>query len=83
VRSEAPKPAAKSRPGASKNGAASQAKLEREIEQAEAALRAVEDELADPDAWSTPERSAKSTARHDAAKRAVDDLYARYEQLVG
>ncbi len=54
-----------------------------EIEEAEAALRTVEDELADPSAWATPERSAESSARHEAAKRAVDELYARYEQVVG
>ena len=46
-------------------------------------LRSVEDELADPSAWATPVRSAESTARHEAAKRAVDELYARYEQVVG
>ncbi len=55
-----------------------QAMLEAQIEQAEAALRAIEDELADPGAWSTPARSAESTARHEAAKRAVDELYAQY-----
>ncbi len=64
-------------------GKASQDKLERQIEKAEAALQTVEDELADPGAWATPERSAESTARHAAAKSAVDNLYARYEQLVG
>jgi ATP-binding cassette subfamily F protein 3 len=52
--------------------------LEREIEAAEAALRAVEDELADPGAWSTPARSARSTAKHAAAKQAVDELYERW-----
>jgi len=65
------------------NGGVSQAKLEREIEEAEAVLRSVEEELADPSAWATPERSAESSARHEAAKRAVDELYARYEQVVG
>jgi ATP-binding cassette subfamily F protein 3 len=65
------------------NGGVSQAKLEREIEAAEAVLRSVEEELADPSAWATPERSAESSARHEAAKRAVDELYARYEQVVG
>ena len=57
--------------------------LEREIELAEAALRAVEDELADPTAWATPEKSAASTARHEEAKRAVEDLYERWEQVAG
>jgi ATP-binding cassette subfamily F protein 3 len=65
------------------NGGVSQAKLEREIEEAEAALRVVEEELASPDAWSTPARSAESSARHEAAKRVVDELYAKYEALEG
>jgi ATP-binding cassette, subfamily F, member 3 len=57
--------------------------LEREIEAAEAALQAVEDELADPAAWATPEKSVESTARHAAAKSAVEQLYARWEQVAG
>ena len=69
-------------PQASGNGKSAE-KLERQIEAAEAALRAVEDDLADPGAWETPERSAESTARHEAAKQAIDDLYARYEELEG
>jgi ATP-binding cassette subfamily F protein 3 len=81
------KPAAKpvrTKPaGPSKNARARQASLELEIEEAEAALRMVEDELADPGAWATPEQSAASTARHEQAKRAVDLLYARYEQIAG
>jgi ATP-binding cassette subfamily F protein 3 len=60
-----------------------QAKLELEIEQAEAVLRAVEDELAEPGAWATPDRSAASSARHERAKQAVDELYARYEEIAG
>ena len=58
-----------------------QERLEREIEAAEAALRALEDELADPAAWSTPQRTADAAARHEQAKRAVDELYARWERL--
>ncbi|HEX2071062.1 MAG TPA: ATP-binding cassette domain-containing protein [Thermoleophilaceae bacterium] len=54
--------------------------LEREVERAEAALKAIEDELADPAAWSTPERSADATARHEAAKQAVRDAYEQWEQ---
>ena len=38
------------------------ANLEREIERAEAALAAVEDELADPAMWSSPTRSERSTS---------------------
>jgi ATP-binding cassette, subfamily F, member 3 len=64
----------------SKNARRRIAALEREIERAEAALRALEDELADPSAWSTPDRSEQSTARHAAAKQAVDEAYAAWEQ---
>jgi ATP-binding cassette, subfamily F, member 3 len=71
----APKPAA----GPSKNRKREQAKLERAVEDAEAALAALEDELADPKAWATKYESAKSTARHTAAKRAVEDAYAQLE----
>jgi ATP-binding cassette subfamily F protein 3 len=56
-------------------------KLERDIEVAEAALHALEEELADPAAWSTPNKAASSTARHEAAKRAVDELYERWERM--
>ncbi len=58
-----------------------QAELERQIEAAEAALAAIEDELADPAAWSTPAKSAKSTKRHEAAKQAIEELYSRWEQV--
>jgi ATP-binding cassette subfamily F protein 3 len=43
----------------------------------------VEAELADPGAWATPELSAASSARHEQARRAVDALYARYEEIAG
>jgi ATP-binding cassette subfamily F protein 3 len=62
---------------------ADEARLEREIEQAEAALRAVEEELADPAAWATPDATARSSARHDQAKRAIEELYGRLEQVAG
>jgi ATP-binding cassette subfamily F protein 3 len=62
---------------------ADSSELERQIEAAEATLRAVEEELADPAAWSDPARSAESSARHEAAKREVEDLYARWEQVAG
>ena len=51
-------------------------RLERAVETAEATLAALEDELADPKAWATKYESGKSTARHTAAKRAVEDAYA-------
>jgi ATP-binding cassette subfamily F protein 3 len=60
-----------------------QSMLEREIEAAEAQLKTVEEELADPAAWATPELSAQATTRHEQAKRAVDELYERYSSLVG
>ena len=43
--------------------------LDREVEAAEAELKKLEDELADPAHWSSAERRARSTRRHDAAKR--------------
>ncbi|MGH2913727.1 MAG: ABC-F family ATP-binding cassette domain-containing protein [Solirubrobacteraceae bacterium] len=71
-----PKPKPKPRPGRA-NGD----RIEAEIEAAEAALRAVEDELSDPAAWATPEASARSTGRHERARRAVAELYERWEAL--
>jgi ATP-binding cassette subfamily F protein 3 len=67
--------------GLSKNARRKVGALEREIERAETALRALEDELAEPAAWSTPERSEESTARHAAAKQAVEDAYAEWERF--
>ncbi len=81
-----PKPAAKRAAGQidGRGGSAKQqARLEQQIEQAESALQAIEDELAEPSAWSTPARSAESTAKHETAKRAVEDLYAQYERVAG
>ena len=49
---------------------------------AEAAMRALEDELATPQAWATRYESAKSEARHTAARRAVEEAYARLETLI-
>jgi len=60
-----------------------QRQLEREIETAEAALRELESQLTDPGAWSDADRSADSASRHDAAKRAVESLYARWERIAG
>jgi ATP-binding cassette subfamily F protein 3 len=65
--------------GPSKNAIRRAAELEREVEKAEAALRAVEDELADPSAWASPTSSERATKRHEAAKRAVEKAYARWE----
>ena len=70
----APKPK-----GPSKNAQRKQADLEKAVEEAEAQLATLEEELADPAAWATKYESAKSTARHTAAKRAVEDAYAALE----
>ncbi|HEY2767045.1 MAG TPA: ABC-F family ATP-binding cassette domain-containing protein [Solirubrobacteraceae bacterium] len=79
--SPSPKPKPKAK-GPSKNRLNDQQKAERAIEDAEAALRALEDELADPAAWATKYEAAKSEARHTAARRSVEDAYARLEALV-
>jgi ATP-binding cassette subfamily F protein 3 len=76
--------AARNRPaGPSKNALRRVATIEREIERAEAELRAVEDELADPAAWASPGRSRRATERHEAATRAVQDLYEQLEEAEG
>jgi ATP-binding cassette, subfamily F, member 3 len=67
--------------GPSKNRLREQRKAEQAIEAAEAALSQLEDELADPAAWATQYESAKSQARHTAARRAVEEAYARLEAL--
>ncbi|MGA9874837.1 MAG: ABC-F family ATP-binding cassette domain-containing protein [Solirubrobacteraceae bacterium] len=68
--------------GPSKNRVREQSKAEGAVEQAEAALRAIEDELADPAAWATKYEAAKSEARHTAAKRAVEAAYERLGALI-
>ena len=67
------------KPGAGQKKA--QRQLEAEIEAAEATVRALEDELSEPAAWSDPAKSALATARHQAAKQTVDELYRRWEQV--
>jgi ATP-binding cassette, subfamily F, member 3 len=68
--------------GPSKNRLREQGKAEQAVEQAEAALRALEDELAQPAAWATKYEAAKSEARHTAAKRAVEAAYERLGALI-
>ncbi|HUA06441.1 MAG TPA: ABC-F family ATP-binding cassette domain-containing protein [Solirubrobacteraceae bacterium] len=79
---KSPKPRARSaRTAPASDDAKEQQRLEREIEAAEASLKALEHELSDPAAWSTPQRTAQATARHQEAKDAVDELYARWERI--
>ena len=76
-------PAPRASSGPSKNQRRQAERLEREIEQAEAGLKALEEQLADPGAWSSPDRSAKSSRRHEAAKRRLKDLYEQWEAAAG
>jgi len=66
----------------SKNRLREQEKAERAVEEAEAALSALEEELSDPAAWATKYETAKNEARHTAARRAVDAAYAQLETLL-
>jgi ATP-binding cassette subfamily F protein 3 len=68
--------------GPSKNRLSDQQMAEKAVEAAEASLKELEGELADPAAWATRYEAAKSEARHTAAKRAVEDAYARLEALI-
>ncbi|MCL4287505.1 MAG: ATP-binding cassette domain-containing protein, partial [Thermoleophilia bacterium] len=67
-------PAARRR-APSKNARRRVEAIEREIERAEAGLRELEDELADPAAWSSPGRAQRAGERHEAARAAVEGLY--------
>jgi ATP-binding cassette subfamily F protein 3 len=67
------------RAGPSKNAVRRIGELERDVERAEAALAALEDELADPAMWSSPSRRERATKRHAKAKRAVEQAYAAWE----
>jgi ATP-binding cassette subfamily F protein 3 len=69
--------------GPSKNQQRRIAELESEVERAETALQQLEDELADPAMWSSPSRTERNTARHEQAKRAVEQAYARWEEASG
>jgi ATP-binding cassette subfamily F protein 3 len=69
------------RPAQSKNAAKRQAQLEREIERAEAELKALEEELSDPAAWASPSGAERSTKRHNAAKQRVAELLAEWEAV--
>jgi ATP-binding cassette subfamily F protein 3 len=79
-RPRAPAPSRRRPTGPSKNRKAELAQLERQVEEAEAAFKRLEDELADPAHWSSPERSARSSARHERARVELDELIARWEK---
>ena len=64
---------------AAKKAARKAGRLAEQIERAEADLRELEEELADPDAWSSPGRAERAEARHTAAKQAVADLIQQWE----
>ena len=55
-------------------------RLEHEVDQAERALRALEEELADPAAWSDPRRSERAAKRHEKAKERVRAATDRWER---
>ncbi|HYP56051.1 MAG TPA: ABC transporter ATP-binding protein, partial [Solirubrobacterales bacterium] len=63
----------------SQRAARKASRLAEKIEQAEAELREIEDDLADPAAWASPGRAQRANERHAAAKRAVEELYAEWE----
>jgi ATP-binding cassette subfamily F protein 3 len=93
----AAKGAAKQEKAANGNGAAAKrrddkaaekavrkaARLEQRIEKAEADLKAVEEELADPGAWANPTRVEQATEKHNAAKATVEELVAQWEAAQG
>jgi ATP-binding cassette subfamily F protein 3 len=67
----------------SKNQQRQARRLEAEIEKAEAELAAIEETLADPQAWNDPRSAQKSTRRHAEAKRRIEALYAELETVAG
>ena len=76
-------PEARRRRAAERRATADAKQLERDIERAEAALRELEEELADPSLWADGRTAAKSTRRHEEAKERVEELYARWERESG
>jgi ATP-binding cassette, subfamily F, member 3 len=76
-------PPPKQAAGPSKNQKRRAERLEAEIEAAERELKRLEEELADPAAWNDPRSAAKSTKRHEQAKKALQDLYAEWEAVAG
>jgi len=69
------------RPGGSTKNAARRAnRLAEKIEVAEADLLALEEELSDPAAWSTPGKTEQASKRHEVAKRKLAELYEQWEE---
>jgi ATP-binding cassette, subfamily F, member 3 len=65
---------------ATEKAAKKAARLEEKIERAEAKLREVEEELADPAAWSNPERAERAEVSHREAKQTVEKLLEQWER---
>ena len=66
--------------GPSKNRRALIERLEGEVERAEADLRALEDELADPSHWADERSSRRAGRRHEQAKARLRDAEAEWER---
>ncbi len=81
AKAAAPKPEPAKAAAPSKNQQRQAKKIEAEIEAAEAALAALEEELADPSSWNDPRTAAKSTKRHEKAKKQLQELYAEWEAV--
>jgi ATP-binding cassette subfamily F protein 3 len=77
-RATKPKPA-----GPSKNALRKIGEIEKQIEKTERALATLEDELADPAAWASPEKAEASTRRHAELKERIEELYAEWEAAGG
>ncbi len=65
---------------AEKRAARKASRLAEQIERAEAELQRLEDELSDPEAWSSPGRVERAEARHAEARRVVAELYEEWEE---
>ena len=80
-RDRKPKPEGRARDrGPSKNRQALIERLEGEVERAEADLRALEDELADPSHWADERSSRRASRRHEQAKARLRDAEAEWER---
>jgi ATP-binding cassette, subfamily F, member 3 len=72
------------RPGRATKAAARKAgRLAEQIELAEAELRKLENELADPASWSTAANAEEAAQRYESAKLALAELYQRWEEAEG